>query len=72
MYRKRVLPWLMLAGLMLGLHEGQVALYENGVLVETYPYPSRALPLYDQQALAAGIPVASREELAQLTEDLLS
>lgn len=71
---KRFACFLLLAGLTLGCCRGYVALWRDGSAQPeaVYPYPAALLPPGDQAALAAGIPVESREELARLLEDFLS
>ena len=61
-------------GLVLGSFRGYVALFDKGKAEPrmVYPYATAALPKADQQALEAGIPVRSEEELRQMLEDYLS
>lgn len=71
----RKLPGYLLAfGLVLGSFRGYVALFDKGTEIPrmVYPYSVANLPPADQQALAAGIPVANEEELGRLLEDYLS
>lgn len=65
---------LLTAGLVLGSFRGYVALFDKGKGEPrmVYPYATAALPQADQQALEAGIPVKSEEELRRLLEDYLS
>lgn len=71
---KQFACFLLLAGLTLGCCRGYVALWRDGSgqPEAVYPYPAALLPPEDQAALAKGIPVKNREELARLLEDFLS
>ncbi|HPR39884.1 MAG TPA: hypothetical protein PKY19_07320 [Oscillospiraceae bacterium] len=55
----------------LGLYDGKLALFRNGSAypAEIYEIYAGSLPQADQEALAAGIPVADEAELAKLLED---
>jgi len=55
----------------LGLYDGKLALFRNGSAypAEIYEIYAGSLPKADQEALAAGIPVADEAELAELLED---
>ena len=59
---------------LLGVHKGNIALWKHGnpEPVEIYPVQSMMLPISDQQALEAGIPIKNVDELTRLLEDYLS
>ena len=72
-FHRMLLPILVLT-LYLGVHNGNVALFRKGhtVPVQVYPYPVSSFPEKEQNALAAGIPITSRKQLAELLEAYLS
>ena len=57
--------------MVLGLYDGKLALFRNGSAypAEIYEIYAGSLPQADQEALAAGIPVADEVELVKLLED---
>ena len=59
---------------LIGIHQGNVALWQEGRSEPVAVFPCRAelLPPADRQALEAGIRVSSEEELHRLLEDFLS
>lgn len=63
-----------LLGMLLGLHNGYLALWsgDDPEPVRIYPYSARLLPPADRQALEKGIPVGSDGELSRLLEDFCS
>lgn len=71
---RKLFVQLLTAGLVLGSFRGYVALFDKGKAEPrmVYPYVTAALPQADQEALEAGIPIASEEELRRLLEDYLS
>ena len=72
--RKKCCTALLLLGLLLGIHNGYVALWDTGnsLPVKVFPYRVESYPASDQQALKNGIPVRDPEQLRQLLEDLTS
>ena len=71
---KTALFALLLSGLVLGLHGGKLALLdgETGKAIEVFPLRACLLPPADQESLAKGIRVDSRDALERLLEDYLS
>ena len=71
---KTALFALLLSGLVLGLHGGKLALLdgETGKAIEVFPVQACLLPPADQESLAKGIRVDSRDALERLLEDYLS
>ena len=69
---KNALFALLLSWLVLGIHGGKLALLdgETGKAIEVFPV--QALPPADQESLAKGIRVGSRDALVRLLEDFLS
>lgn len=65
---------LVLLGFLLGIHEGQVALWRDNdpEPVKVFPYPAELLPEADQNALKEGIKVESLRKLYSMLEDYLS
>lgn len=65
---------LLCLGFLLGVYEGKVALWIDGISKPYYisEYSVQLLPPADQQRLEQGIKVRSREELNRLLEDYLS
>ena len=57
--------------MVLGLYGGKLALFRNGSAypAEIYEIYAGSLPQADQEALAAGIPIADETELVKLLED---
>ena len=64
----------LLAGILLGIHNGQIALWEGDdpQPYKTFPYSVDQLPFYARKALERGIRVESEEELNRLLEAYLS
>ncbi len=71
--RDQLLPWLMLLGLLLGVHKGKLALWkdQDPIPVKVLPYPVELLPVPFQQALEKGIPIESAEDLEELLKKYL-
>jgi len=69
---KWILP-LMLC-FLLGIQDGYIALWKDGVKepVEVFPFRAEMLPVADQKALAKGIQIESADQFARLMEDYLS
>lgn len=65
---------ILLIGFLLGIHEGKIALWENGSKepVKVFPYYASMLPEPDQKALEKGIVVPDSHRLNKLLEDYLS
>lgn len=64
----------LLLGLILGSHNGYIALWteDSPEPKKVFPYKVTSLPPVDQKALEQGIHIGSAQELAQLLEDYLS
>jgi hypothetical protein len=64
----------LIQGFFLGIHNGHVALWEEGgnQPLQVFPYRAEVLPPADQAALEKGIPIESKAELISLLEDYLS
>lgn len=65
---------LLLFGYILGIHQGRIALWEEGKALpeKVFPYSAALLPEADRQRLKEGIYVKDKDELAQIAEDYLS
>ena len=74
MIMRRLLPAVLVLGFLLGIHEGYIALWEDGKTepAEIYPYRAQYLPEADQRALERGIRPKDEGQLQQLLEDFLS
>ena len=61
-------------GFLLGVKNGNVALWEDGKPdpIRVFPYSANNLPPADRQALEKGIHLDSKLQLIQLIEDYLS
>lgn len=61
-------------GLLLGIHEGCIALWQEGAdePLQVYPCQVSMLPIEDQSQLQAGIPIENESRLHRLLEDYLS
>ena len=59
---------------LLGIHRGNLALWEENTRnpIAVFPIRAELLPPADQRALKQGIRVESRQELHRLLEDYLS
>ena len=70
---RMILPVLVLS-LYLGVHNGNLALFREGstVPVQVYPRAVDTYPKKDQLALHSGIPITSKQQLAELLEAYLS
>ena len=70
---KRILTYTLLAGFILGIHDGKVALWgdRDPRPVQIYDIRADSLPPADRLQLRRGIPADSREEVWQLLENYL-
>ena len=61
-------------GFLLGIQDGNVALWEDGKAnpIRVFPYSANNLPPADRKALEKGIHLDSKLQLIQLIEDYLS
>ena len=61
-------------GFLLGVHNGNVALWEDGKSdpIRIFPYSVSNLPTADRQALEKGIHLDNKLQLIRLIEDYLS
>ena len=64
----------LMLSLILGIHEGKVALWKDGAPepVRVFPCPAALLPADARAALKKGIPIESLEQLEALAENYLS
>ena len=64
----------LLFGFLLGVHNGNVALWEDGKAdpIRVFPYSASNLPTADRQALEKGIHLDNKLQLIRLIEDYLS
>ena len=71
---RNLLSSILLAGFILGSHNGYLALWTGDTIDpdRIYPYRISMLPPEDQKALAKGVPAKDILELTQLLEDYLS
>lgn len=60
--------------LYLGIHNGQLALFDESTAVplQVLPYRAAVYPKIDQAALYKGIPIESPSHFKQLLEDFLA
>ena len=72
--KKQLICLILLGGMLLGSCNGYLALWKNGnpQPEQLFPFQIAVLPPQDQEALEAGIPVSSQQELSGLMEDYLS
>lgn len=63
----------LLAG-YIGIHNGKIAIWEDGSdkPSKVLPYSAQMLPKEDQEALKKGIPFDSLQDLGRLVQDYLS
>jgi hypothetical protein len=69
---KQILKLFMITALILGTHQGYLALIENNEPLEIYPYHIKMLPHADQEHLRKGIPIKDETHLEKLLQDYLS
>lgn len=72
--KKGCLYFTLFLSILLGCHEGFIALWGDSPEkpLKVYPYEVRSLPPADQALLERGIPITSREQLNHFLEDYLS
>lgn len=72
--RQRCLLRIALLGLLLGIHDGHIALWNENdpEPIHVFPYRAELLPTADQAALEKGIQLDSVEDLQRLLQDYLS
>lgn len=70
---RRIIPWMIAWGFLLGLHGDRVALWEDGCDRPEQVYDIRAgsLPPADRLILGRGLRLESRQELWQVLENYL-
>ena len=71
---KQFLPLCLIFGFLLGVKNGNVALWEDGKAepIRVFPYSVENLPTADRQALEEGIHLDNKLQLSRLIEDYLS
>lgn len=69
-----VLYCMTILGFLLGIHNGRIALWEDGKKgpIKVFPYSASMLPEKDRALLEEGIHFDTKEELVQRIEDYLS
>ena len=74
MKERKVFTSLILAGYLLGVRGGYLALWKDDCPepVQVFPYQAQMLPEKDQKALRNGIHVTDEADLQRLLEDYLS
>lgn len=72
--RQKILPAALAFGLLIGIHEGRVALWEGDDPAPEFvsDYSAAALPPSDQEALQKGIPAADQNQASSRMEDFSS
>ena len=61
-------------GFLIGIHQGNIALWKDDdpKPVKVFPYRAELLPEADQKQLAKGIRVENAQQLTRYLEDLMS
>ena len=74
MNRLKYLYFTVILGFLLGIQNGFIALWQDSKPepIHVFPHKAENLPVADQHALEAGIPIADESTLIQLLEDYLS
>lgn len=74
MKKLTILYFITLLGFLLGVHNGRIALWEDGKQkpIKVFPYSAGLLPKQDRQALEKGIHFDSKQQLLERIEDYLS
>lgn len=72
--KSRFLAAIFLAGFLIGVHDGRIALWKDGSKTpwKVFPYSVSSLPEDGQNALRKGIRVEGTDELNRLLENFLS
>ncbi len=70
--KKQILSLLLAAISYLGIHNGHLAIFEDGKPLAVLPYRAEVYSQEDQDALRQGIPFENEKELCALLEDFLS
>lgn len=72
--RNRILYSIILFGFLIGIHNGQIALWRDNdpTPIKVFPYRAEILPETDQYALRKGIRINSMTDLQRLLQDYLS
>ena len=70
----KIYTMILLAGFLLGIHNGKIALWKSDdpKPVHIFPFRVNMLPIDDQLALKKGIIINNEKDLNQLLEDYLS
>ena len=73
-YKPYIIYNILLLGLLLGIHDGKIALWKGDDPQPRLilPYSASALPPKDRADLAKGIAIRNEEELIRLIEDFCS
>lgn len=73
MKRKQMLANLLCLGFLLGVHNGQIALWkdQDPIPAKVFPYSVSELPVPVQLALRSGIPINGMEDVERLLEKYL-
>ena len=71
---RRYLSYILLAGILVGIHNGRLAVWqgEDPQPSVILPYPADLLPEADRMALEKGIRMESKEDLIRFMEDYCS
>ena len=71
---RQLTAYLLLYGFLLGVHNGNIALWKDDdpQPIQVFPYCASALPQKDQEALRNGIKIDDWDDLTRLLEDYLS
>ena len=71
---RQLTAYLLLYGFLLGVHNGNIALWKDDDPnpIKVFPYCASALPQKDQEALRNGIKINDLNDLTKLLEDYLS
>ena len=74
MRKRNILYSIILFGFLIGIHNGQIALWRDNDPnpIKVFPYRAEILPEADQTALQKGIRISSIADLQQLLQDYLS
>ena len=74
MRKRHLIPQLLLLTILLGIHNGRIAMWkdQDPEPVRIFPYSAAALPPNLRDALQKGITIDSEDDLQQLLENFLS
>lgn len=74
MKKLAILYCMTILGFLLGIHNGRVAVWQDGKKdpIKVFPYSAKLLPAKDRELLEKGLHFDTKEEMIRRIEDYLS